>query len=107
MRGFRPILIVLLEPKISGEVANVICKKIGKNRWGRSKADGFSGGVWLVWNVEDIEVSIKHAHKFFTHIMLMLLGGRKWELTTMYASHNASERRSLRRKLDDMRTKNP
>lgn len=45
MRDFRPMLIVLLEPKISGEAANEICRRIGKNHWNRSKAEGFSGRV--------------------------------------------------------------
>lgn len=36
----KPILIILLEPKINGEVADRICMKIGKSRWGRSEAEG-------------------------------------------------------------------
>lgn len=47
---YRPVLIVLIEPKISGAETNTICKKMGKLHWARSEAEGFSGGIWLLWD---------------------------------------------------------
>lgn len=45
IRVHRPLIIILLEPRINGEVADSVCKRIGKRKWVQSEADGFSGGV--------------------------------------------------------------
>lgn len=43
----QPVLIVLLEPRVSGDVADGICKKLGKKVWIRFEANVFSGGIWM------------------------------------------------------------
>lgn len=107
MRDYWPMLVVLLEPKISGHVADEICKKIGNNCWDLSEAEGFSGGVWLLWNEVGVKVSIRYVHNFFIHIAVTSLGCKSWKLTTVYASPNASRRRILLQKLDDMMIEGP
>lgn len=62
---YKPVFIILLEPKISGVEAEVVCKNLGKSHWFQSEAMGFSGGIWLLWNGGDISVSVRYAHKFF------------------------------------------
>lgn len=49
-------IVVLLEPTISGLTANGVCQKLGRRSWIRSKAAGFSGGIWVLWEEEVIEV---------------------------------------------------
>lgn len=44
-RSFDPVVIILLEPKINGDIADDVCKSLGKSRWVRSEAEGFSGGI--------------------------------------------------------------
>lgn len=44
-RRFKPEIILSMEPKISGETADDVCRKLGKNRWIRTEAKGFGGGV--------------------------------------------------------------
>lgn len=48
IREHMPSIIVLIEPRINGEVADVVCKKLGKKTWIRSEAFGFSDGVWVL-----------------------------------------------------------
>lgn len=35
MREYRPKIIILLEPQISGETADRVCKRLGKKHWAR------------------------------------------------------------------------
>lgn len=63
VRIHRPSLIILLEPRISGSGADKVCKKLGKSHWIISKEDGFSGGIWLLWDEASFLVSLIHVHK--------------------------------------------
>lgn len=59
------MVVILLEPRISGEVADVVCKSLGKSRWIRSEATDFSDGVWVLWNEEDIKLELEYMDKAF------------------------------------------
>lgn len=48
LRNFRLKIIILMEPRISGEAADKICGGLGKKKWLRSEARGFSGGIWVL-----------------------------------------------------------
>src|SRR4051812_45714525 len=85
-RAYRTTIVVLLEPKISGVVVDGACKRIGMNLWGHLEATDFSDGIWVLWNEDEIMIEVKHVHKFFMHVAITLLEGRKWELTTIYSS---------------------
>lgn len=54
IRAFRPVLVILLEPKISGAGAYEVCRKLGLSRWGRSEASSFSGGIWVLGKEAEI-----------------------------------------------------
>lgn len=45
MKEHRLSIVILLEPRISGDSADVVCKKLGLRCWIRSEAIGFSRGV--------------------------------------------------------------
>lgn len=49
-------VLIILEPRISGEQANKVCRKLGFSDYFRVEAEGFSGGIWLLWNSNQIEV---------------------------------------------------
>lgn len=107
MRSYRPEILILLEPKINEEAANVACKKMGKTHWISSKAEGFSGGVWLLWDEAEIQIELRYAHKFFLHVTVNLNGVSRWELSAIYASPNLSARRSLWSKLNELQIEYP
>lgn len=46
----RTDIVALFEPRISGDFANVVCRKIGFDNWIRVEAIGFNGGIWIFWN---------------------------------------------------------
>lgn len=69
IREHKPMVVILLEPRVSGEVADVICKSLGKNRWIRSEALGFLSEVWVLWNEEDLILELEYTgREFFTFV---------------------------------------
>lgn len=106
-KEYRPSIIVLLEPRISSETADAICNRLGNNRWVRSKAFGFSGDMWVLWDDMAIGLSLKQADRFFLHFKVRMAGGLQWKLTTIYASPNSSIRSHLWEKLDEIEVRQP
>lgn len=41
---YKSDIVALLEPRISGETTDQVCKRIGKGCWIRVEASGFNGG---------------------------------------------------------------
>lgn len=76
MKEFRPSIVALLEPQISGSTVDEVCAKLGRKSWIRSEATGFSGGVWVLWDDKAISLSLKEANRFFLHFD-MKSAGRK------------------------------
>lgn len=102
LRVHRPDILILIEPKISGEIATKVCKKLKKIHWILSEADGFSSGVWVLWDEDDIQVSPRYIHHQFIHMSIVSGDQQRWELTALYASPQASSRRQLWSALDQI-----
>lgn len=52
IREYRSQIIILLEPRISGNSVDDVCNKLGMKQRVRTEADGFSGGIWVLWRDE-------------------------------------------------------
>lgn len=74
LKEHRPSIMVLLEPRISGDIEDEVCRKLGKKRWLRLEAAGFSGGIWVMWEDEEIGVRLKKVNKFFLHLEVESMG---------------------------------
>lgn len=107
LKLYRPIIAILLEPKINDAIVNEVGKRIMMTRWGHSKAPSFSGVTWVLWNDAEIDILIKNVHKFFLHLRVMRGYGRQWELMAVYAYPNASKRRRMWDSLDIMIVEGP
>lgn len=83
---FRPSIFIILEPRIGGVVADAICNRLGLRDWVHSDAEGFSGSLWVLYNIEEISLKAVHIEKFFIHKLID--DGRRsaWVLTAVYAS---------------------
>lgn len=101
LRRYRPVTLIILEPRIRGTDVDEAYSKLGKTDWAMSEAAGFSGGVWVLWNRADITLKIIHVRKFFILPLVHRNRLRDWELTAVYASPDARRKftcgRSLRR----------
>lgn len=86
MRECRPKIVILLELRISVEAVDRVCMRLGKKMWARYEAIGFSGGVWILWNEEEINISMLGARRPFIHLDVRLGDGRCWLLRALYAN---------------------
>lgn len=98
---------VILEPRISGREADLACKRIGYPDWIRSEARGFSGGIWILWDGNDISLKVIHAEFHFIHVLIREADGRGWEMSAIYASPNRTLRPALWRQLDAIKPQFP
>lgn len=95
------MIIILMEPRISGDMVDVVCRWLGKNRWIRSESEGFSIGVWFLWNEAEIDVKLRYAYASFLHFVVKSSRGKQWEITIVYVNPNATRRKQPWGKLDE------
>ncbi|KAI9125512.1 hypothetical protein K1719_002930 [Acacia pycnantha] len=85
-------VVVILEPRVSGIAADRIIKN-----WGfklRREAEGFSGGIWILWNLEELVVDVILLDEQFIHCNLCF-GVKKMAFTVVYASPNEARRHRI------------
>lgn len=86
IRTFRPFIFLILEPQISSTAADVVCRRLGSRDWVRSEAEGFSGGIWVLWNREEVNLKVVHVEKHSVHVIVDEGKPTAWLLTAVYAS---------------------
>lgn len=89
-----PDIFGLLEPKVSGNQADRICKNIGYDHWVRVEAFGFSGGIWIFWR-DNILVEIMATHPQFVLLRVADRKTQPWLLTFVYGSPSHQLRKKL------------
>ena len=94
VKNYNPSLVVLMEPRISGNKADDFIKKSGFENSHRVEAVGFSGGIWLLWQ-SVIEVEVLLNHKQFIHFKISRNKVFMSWVTAVYASPNPMLRRHL------------
>lgn len=101
IRVHDPRVIALAEPRISGEAATRVCERIGFDGCLRMEADGFAGGIWLLWRTN--EVIINQLSRDPQHITVEITrrGEEPWLLSTIYAAPNPTTRLDLWKSLED------
>ena len=58
-------------------------------------AQGMSGGIWLMWNDDSIQIKVLKKHKQFLHCEIMGVSRFPWYFTAVYASPRAQERQEF------------
>lgn len=69
-------IVALLEPRVSGATTDGVRQSLGMKDWFRVEASGFSGGLWILWNSDKINLKVVHAQKKFVHLSVLPLTGR-------------------------------
>ncbi|KAI9127053.1 hypothetical protein K1719_001612 [Acacia pycnantha] len=87
-------VVVILEPRVSGSGADRIIKNWGFKQSVRREAEGFLGGIWILWNLEELVVDVILLDEQFIHCNLCL-GGKKMAFTAVHASPNESRRHRI------------
>lgn len=83
-----------MEPRISGANALKVVHKLGFSKYFLVDAEGFSGGLWLLWNSNQIKLQVV-ACSPSTITSLIVYKGIRWFFTAVYASPQAHTRRYL------------
>ncbi|CAN1126970.1 hypothetical protein LINPERHAP2_LOCUS3738 [Linum perenne] len=100
MQVHKPQVIAILEPRISGSVGKAVRRKLRFNSSFIVEAQGFSEGIWLLWNETDFKIKILGSSHFFIHVQVNWDSGKSCEATFVYASPFIQGRRAL---WDDLR----
>nr|GLL37714.1 uncharacterized protein LOC109159904 [Ipomoea trifida] len=90
----KPTILSLVEPKVSGAQADLICKKMGYSDWVRVEAVGFSGGIWTFWN-DSLQVSVISTHPQFVILQVRNDTNNPWFYAVVYGSPTHHLRRRL------------
>lgn len=61
-------MVALQEPRCSGHRARATINKLGFKKFVLVEAQGFSGGIWLMWNREDIKVQLLQENGHFLYV---------------------------------------
>ncbi|XP_074267339.1 uncharacterized protein LOC141590668 [Silene latifolia] len=70
-------------------------KVLGYDGHFRVDTIGFSGGIWLYWRTNVVDVSLVTKHHQFLTVEVTRLGENLWFFTAVYASPNPSNRKEL------------
>ncbi|KAL9243847.1 hypothetical protein vseg_017686 [Gypsophila vaccaria] len=89
----KPNIVALLEPKISGHRAHRVIESRGFSRSIRVEAEDFSGGIWLLWNEEEVQITLLSSGKQVINVLVH--EDPIWLLSIIYASPQRATRELL------------
>jgi len=91
----RPSILALVETRISRRKAQAVCDRIGYDGCFRVEAQGFQGGIWVLWNSNEIGVDVVKSHEQFVTVEVKPQNRRSWLLSVVYASPHIQLREIL------------
>lgn len=95
IRSRHPTVLAILETRVSGEHAKAIADPLGYSSFIGADSVGFSGGIWLMWNKEDIDIQAISRSRWAIHAVISPPAMNPWILSAIYASPNKSLRKHL------------
>jgi len=101
IRIHKPSIIVLLKTHISGGKADEFCHKLGFQGCFRVEAQGFVGGIWLLWYVAEVQLKLIKSHTQYVTMEVHRRGLQPWIFTSIYASPSLYIRDQLWRQIED------
>lgn len=88
-------LIALLETHTNGSTANKIIKKNGFEKNFIQRAQGQSGGFWLLWDSAYWNLTILNSSSQWVHAEVKVHGASSWFITIVYGCPHFARRKSL------------
>lgn len=93
-REYKADILIILEPRCSGDKATKLVERMGFNSSWRMEAEGYSGGIWILWNSGNFKVFDVEEMKQCVTIRLVM-GNRAFFLSCIYGSPNMKGREEL------------
>ncbi|KAL4384625.1 hypothetical protein GQ457_15G012350 [Hibiscus cannabinus] len=95
MKDKIPDVAAIFEPRISGRRADIFIRSSGFDRSFRVEANGFSGGIWVLWR-DTVSLDILAVSNQFVHCFgKPAAGERGFYVTFVFASPEVGQRRGL------------
>ena len=89
-------IVSLIEPRVNGERAVQRIKNMGFKASVRVDSEGYSGGIWVMWDPEKVELYTHSFSKQHIHCYVETSDGTyKTFITFVYASPRQNERKNL------------
>ncbi|KAF7802812.1 putative ribonuclease H protein At1g65750 family [Senna tora] len=95
-------ILALYETRVSGDKASRIIKRCGIHNFIRIEADGYSGGIWILWKDENIQISLHDSAFQLAHCFIEKQGCPSFWGTFTYASPNPQVREFCWKKLESI-----
>ncbi|KAF8390857.1 hypothetical protein HHK36_023156 [Tetracentron sinense] len=95
IRMHDPQILVLMETRIGEEKAVSVISKLHFSGSFRVDAQGYSGGIWLLWKKELITVEVLSSNSQLIHTLIRHTHSEDWLFTAVYASPNPQIRTNL------------
>lgn len=91
-----PSLVIVTETRVGGERAKDITDRLPFDGAIHSDTVGFSGGIWLLWNSDTVEVTQLAKTEQEIHVVIKVrTSDSSWLLSSIYASPRFEERKLL------------
>ena len=88
-----PAILVVMETKLGGDKAKEITDKMPFDGAIHTNTIGYSGGLWLLWNSDFVEVELLAKTEQEIHIEVQVRNSRlTWLFSTIYTSPRSEER---------------
>ncbi|XP_021768668.1 uncharacterized protein LOC110732977 [Chenopodium quinoa] len=97
VRIHQPNVLTLVETHMGGEQAVMIASILGYGYDGHSRVDalGFSGGIWVYWKSNRVNVSPSLKHNQHITMEISRVGAMPWYFSAIYASPNPMKKKEL------------
>jgi len=86
-------ILAVVEPRVSGAIADRIIDKLKFNSSYRIEAQGRSGGIWLLWNNNKFDIKILNSSIHCIHGVVDEGKDSAWLFTVVYANPNALKKK--------------
>ncbi|XP_061998915.1 uncharacterized protein LOC133716212 [Rosa rugosa] len=87
--------LIICEPRVQFIKAKKHLLGLGFNEFEIKEANGFSGGIWMVWNNSKFKVEVIDSNSQSITVKISWCGLRSWMLTGIYASPCITTRQGL------------
>ncbi|KAJ8437791.1 hypothetical protein Cgig2_013710 [Carnegiea gigantea] len=101
IRKYSPKVLALVETKINGNTADTICNKLKSNGRFCVEANGFSGGIWVLWHKHEVQLNIVTSSEQYITMLVSHNSGETWLFSTIYANPYESQREELWTDMED------
>ncbi|KAK2981990.1 hypothetical protein RJ640_007582 [Escallonia rubra] len=102
VKTHNPEIFVLMEVRVQGHRSEDILRRTGYNKVHCIETRGFSGGIWLFWRKDWIDVEILPSHNQVLNAVVKGNDREDWLFSAVYATPNRTTKSDLWNYLEEM-----